>query len=146
GERALSLKPYVASVLFFTLAVLSKVNVVVMPLFLMLVDLMTLRPRRRDRGWWMEVMGNKVPYFAVGLAVSVVNWIVEVKTTAAYAHDPLLYMILKGRTAWDYLAHLTGIPRLNPIYDTPPISADILSLLASLAGLLVLPALVWLGF
>jgi len=146
GERSLRIRPYVASVLFFTLAVLSKVNVVVMPLFLVLVDLATLRLPRRDGRWWMEVLGTKVPYLAVGLVVSVVNWIVEVKTTATYARSPILYLVLKGRTAWDYLAHLTGIPRLNPIYDTPPISADIVSILASLAGLIFLPALVWLGF
>ena len=146
GERSMSRGPYIASVLFFTLAVLSKVNVVVLPLFLVLVDLATLRMPRRDGRWWMQVLGTKVPYLAVGLAVSVVNWIVEVKTTAAYAHDPILYFVLKGRTAWDYLAHLTGIPRLNPIYDTPPISADLPSLLVSLAGLLFLPVLVWLGF
>ena len=146
GERSLSVKPYLVSVLFFILAVLSKVNVVVMPLFLVLVDLATLRLPRRDGRWWMEVVGTKVPYFAVGLVVSVVNWIVEVKTTAAYARDPILYLVLKGRTAWDYLAHLTGVPRLNPIYDTPPISSDIPSILVSLAGLLFLPALVWLGF
>jgi hypothetical protein len=146
GERSLRAGPYAASVLFFTLAVLSKVNVVVMPLFLVLVDLAILRRPRRDGRWWMEVVGSKVPFLAVGLAVSVVNWIVEVKTTAAYARDPILYFVLKGRTAWDYLAHLTGVPRLNPIYDTPPISADVLSILGSLAGLLFLPALVWLGF
>jgi len=146
GERSLSRGPYVASVLLFALAVLSKVNVVVLPLFLVLVDLATLRLPRWDAGWWMQVVGTKVPYLAVGLAVSVVNWIVEVKTTATYAHYPILYLVLKGRTAWDYLAHLTGIPRLNPIYDTPPISPDILSILGSLAGLFFLPALVWLGF
>ena len=146
GERSLSVKPYVISVIFFTLAVLSKVNVVVMPLFLVLVDLATLRLPRRDGRWWMEVVGSKVPYFAVGLAVTVVNWIVEVKTQASYAKDPILYLVLKGRTAWDYLAHATGIPRLNPIYDTPPIATDVVSVLVSLAGLLFLPAVVWLGF
>jgi tetratricopeptide (TPR) repeat protein len=87
-----------------------------------------------------------IPYLAVGLSVSIVNWIVEVKTTATYAKDPVLYFVLKGRTAWDYLAHLTGIPRLNPIYDTPPLSADVVSMLVALAGLLFLPALAWLGF
>jgi tetratricopeptide (TPR) repeat protein len=140
GERSLRMKPYIASVFFFALAVLSKVNVVVMPLFLVLVDLAVLGGRR-----WMQVLGTKVPYGVVGLVVTVVNWIVEVKTTAEYARDPVRYLILKGRTAWDYFAHLTGIPRLNPIYDTPPITLDFISVVVSLAGLLILPLLVWIG-
>jgi len=146
GERSLGMKPYVISIVFFALAVLSKVNVVVMPLFLVLVDFETLRLPRRDGRWWMEVAGSKIPYLAAGGAVSVVNWIVEVKTQASYAKEPFLYMVLKGRTAWDYLWHATGIPRLNPIYDTPPITTDVISILVSLAGLFFLPALVWLGF
>jgi len=146
GERSLRTKPYLASILFFTLALLSKVNVVVMPLFLVLVDLAVLEIPRRDSRWWMQVLGSKVPYGALGLGVSVVNWIVEVKTKAAYARDPVRYLVLKGHTAWDYLAHLTGLAHLNPIYDTPPISLGPLSLVVSLAGLLVLPALVWIGF
>lgn len=145
GERSLRVKPYLASVLFFALAVLSKVNVVVMPLFLVLVDLATLKLPRRDSRWWMQVLGSKIPYGVIGLGVSVVNWVVEVKTKAPYARDPIRYLVLKGRTAWDYLAHLTGAPRLNPIYDTPPISLDMVSLVVSLAGLLVLPALIWIG-
>ncbi|HYQ89137.1 MAG TPA: hypothetical protein VEU09_05860 [Candidatus Binatia bacterium] len=144
GQRSLRVKPYLASLLFFTLAVLSKVNVVVAPLFLVLIDVTVLEPRRDGRRW-AQVVWSKVPYGVIGLGVSVINWIVEVKTRAAYARDPVRYLILKGRTAWDYLAHLTGIPRLNPIYDTPPIPLDPIAIGVSAAGLLLLPALVWLG-
>ena len=145
GERSLRVKPYIASILLFTLAVLSKVNVVVAPLFLVLVDLAVLKVPRGDGRWWTQVAWSKIPYGVIGLGVSVVNWIVEVKTRAAYARDPVRYLILKGHTAWDYMAHLTGVPRLNPIYDTPPIPLDPLAIAASAAGLLLLPALVWLG-
>jgi hypothetical protein len=145
GQRSLRVKPYLASLLFFTLAVLSKVNVVVAPLFLVLVDLAVLQLPRRDGRWWTQVVWSKVPYGVIGLGVSVINWIVEVKTRAAYARDPVRYLILKGHTAWDYLAHLTGIPRLNPIYDTPPIPLDLIAIGVSATGLLLLPALVWLG-
>src|SRR5258706_2368340 len=106
---------------------------------------MVLEPRRDGRRW-AQVVWSKVPYGVIGLGVSVVNWIVEVKTKAAYARDPVRYLILKGHTAWDYFTHLTGIPRLNPIYDTPPISLDVVSVGVGLAGLLFLPALVWIGF
>ncbi len=146
GERSLRRGPYIASVVFFTLAVLSKVNVVVMPLFLVLVDLATMKlPRYRGR-WWAQVVGSKVPYGVVGLGVSVVNWIVEVKTRAAYARDPLRYLVLKGHAAWDYFGILAGVHRQNPIYDTPPIPLDPVSVLARLAGILLLPALLYVGY
>src|SRR5207249_12315201 len=47
GERSLRRGPYVASLVFFSLAVLSKVNVVVMPLFLVLVDMVSDRKSTR---------------------------------------------------------------------------------------------------
>lgn len=146
AERSLRKGPYIASIVFFTLAVLSKVNVVVMPLFLVLVDLATLKLPRRDGRWWMQVLGSKVPYGVVGLAISVVNWIVEVKTTAAYARDPLRYIVLKGHAAWDYFGILAGVHRQNPIYDTPPIPLDPVSVVARLAGILLLPALLYVGY
>ncbi len=145
GKHSLRMKPYVASILLFALAVLSKVNVVVMPLFLVLVDLAVLELPRGDGRWWTQVLGSKVPYGVIGLGISVVNWIVEVKTKAAYARDPARYLVLKGHTAWDYFSHLTGVPRLNPIYDTPPITLDLVSVVVSITGLLILPALVWIG-
>ncbi len=146
GEQKLRVGPYLASIALFALAVLSKVNVVVMPLFLVLVDLVTLRLPRRGRRWWIQVLGTKAPYGAIGLAISVVNWIVEVKTKAAYARDPLRYLVLKGHATWDYLGILLGVHRQNPIYDTPPIHLDPASVVVRFAGLLLLPALVWLGF
>jgi len=145
GDRSLRPGPYAASIVFFTLAVLSKVNVVVMPLFLLLVDWTTLRPPRSGPRWWIQVLGTKVPYGAIGLGVMVVNWIVEVKTNKEYAHDPLRYLVLKGHATWDYLGILAGVHRQNPIYDTPPIHLDPASAAVRLSGLLLLPALVWWG-
>ena len=145
GERSLRKGPYVASLAFFSLAVLSKVNVVVMPLFLVLVD-MTSPARSRATGEpLLKALGDKIPYGVIGLGVAIVNWVVEVKTKAAYARDPVRYLVLKGHAAWNYLGTLTGIPRQNPIYDTPQVALDFLSIAVHLVGLLLLPFLVWLG-
>ena len=146
GERSLRRGPYTASLVFFTLAVLSKVNVVVMPLFLILVDMASPTLARRDGKRWLQALGSKTPYGVIGLGVAIVNWVVEVKTKAAYARDPVRYLVLKGHAAWNYFGILTGIPRQNPIYDTPHIALDVLSMAAHLAGLLLLPFLVWLGY
>ena len=145
GERSLRRGPYIASLAFFTLAVLSKVNVVVMPLFLILVDMVSPTLARRG-GRLLHVIGNKIPYGVIGLGVAIVNWIVEVKTKAAYARDPVRYLVLKGHAAWTYFGTLTGVPRQNPIYDTPHVALDFLSMAVHLAGLLLLPFLVWLGY
>lgn len=146
GDRSLRPGPYAASILFFTLAVLSKVNVVVMPLFLLLVDWTTFRLPRWSPRWWLQVFGSKIPYGAIGLGVVVVNWIVEVKTNKEYARDPIRYLVLKGHATWDYLGILVGVHRQNPIYDTPPIHLDPISVAVRLLGLLLLPALMWWGF
>jgi hypothetical protein len=145
GERSLRRGPYVASLVFFSLAVLSKVNVVVMPLFLILVDMVSPTRGRRTGKPWLQALGGKIPYGVIGLGVAIVNWVVEVKTKAAYARDPVRYLVLKGHAAWNYLGTLTGIPRQNPIYDTPQVALDILSIAVHLGGLLLLPFLVWLG-
>lgn len=146
GDRSLRTGPYLASIAFFTLAVLSKVNVVVMPVFLLLVDWTALRLPRGGTRWWLQVLGTKIPYGGIGLAVMVVNWIVEVKTNKEYAREPLRYLVLKGHATWDYLGILAGIHRQNPIYDTPPIHLDPISVAVRLLGLLLLPAMVWWGF
>jgi hypothetical protein len=146
GDRSLRTGPYLASIAFFTVAVLSKVNVVVMPVFLLLVDWTALRLPRWSTRWWLQVIGTKIPYGGIGLAVMVVNWIVEVKTNKEYAREPLRYLVLKGHATWDYLGILVGIHRQNPIYDTPPIHLDPISVAVRLMGLLLLPAMVWWGF
>jgi len=145
GERSLRRGPYVASLVFFSLAVLSKVNVVVMPLFLVLVDMVSPTRARRTGERWLQALGAKIPYGVIGLGVAIVNWVVEVKTKAAYARDPVRYLVLKGHAAWNYLGTLTGIPRQNPIYDTPQVALDLPSMAVHLVGLLLLPLLVWLG-
>ncbi len=144
--RTLGFGPYLWSVAFFSLAVLAKVNVVVMPLFLVLVDLFAVKLAARGRPFWFQTLGTKVPYGLVGMAVAVVNWIAQAKSKAEYARDPLRYLILKGHAVWNYLGLLTGFPRPNPIYDTPPIPVASAMAGVQLTGLLVLPLVVWIAY
>ena len=132
---------YFASLAFFALAVLARVNVIVAPLFLVLVDLLASSAQRK--GW--KILADKIPYAVIGFGIALVNWIVQPKSNASYARDAVHYVVLKGHAAWDYFGILTGIPRQNPIYDTPPVVLDATAVV-HLAGLLLLPALFWIGY
>ena len=142
--RTLRKWPYLASLTLFALAVLTRVNVIVTPLFLVLVDFVSIRPPRGP-SYWLRIAASKVPYAVIGFGIALVNWIVQPKSHASYARDAIRYVVLKGHAAWDYLAILTGIPRQNPIYDTPRVALDA-SMAIHLAGLLFLPALFWIGY
>ncbi len=133
---------YFASLAFFALAVLARVNVIVAPLFLVLVDLLAASAPRKG---WLKILADKIPYAAIGFGIALVNWIVQPKSNASYARDAVHYVVLKGHAAWDYFAILTGIPRQNPIYNTPPVLLDATAVI-HLAGLLLLPALFWVGY
>lgn len=143
GAHALRKEPYVASVLAFALGLLSKLSIVVAPLFFLLVDVFTLKRQRRDRKFWMELLVNKIPYAAVGLIAVRLNASAQVTAQAAYAHDPLQYLMVKGHAVWNYLSLLAGLREGSPDYDTPALAASIGPIVLNLAGLLVLPAIVW---
>jgi hypothetical protein len=82
----------------------------------------------------------------VGVVLTQLNSQAQVKAEAAYAHDPLRYLMVKGHAVWNYLALLTGIRRGAPNYDTPQFQLDPLSLVLNVAGILVLPALLWIAY
>ena len=143
GPRSLARGSYIASVIFFTLGLLSKVSIVALPLFLLLIDWFPLPGRRRIP--WKAAIANKIPYGLIGLVLVRINTLVQVKAQAAYAHDPLRYMMVKGHAVWNYLALMTGLPVSRPVYDTPVFAIEPWSVAANLAGILVLPALVWMA-
>lgn len=142
-SRSLGRGAYVASVVSFTLGLLSKVSIVALPLFLLLLD--WFPPSGRRRIPWKLAIANKIPYGLVGLVLVKINTLVQVKAQAAYAHDPLRYLMVKGHAVWKYLALLTGIPAGRPVYDTPEFTLEPLSVVANLAGILVLPAVLWIA-
>ena len=132
---ALRLGPYAASVLFFLAGMLSKVSVVVLPAFLLLLDA-TPAAGPRARPSWVRALVEKIPYGIVGAVLILVNSRVQVTARAAYAHEPLRYMTVKGHAVWNYLGLLLGLGG-NPDYDLPGISGA--GTLLNLAGWLVLP-------
>jgi protein O-mannosyl-transferase len=143
GTRLLGRGTYAASVVFFTLGLLSKVSIVALPLFLLLLDWFPMPGRRRLP--WKAALANKIPYALIGFVLVRINTLVQVKAQAAYAHDPLRYMMVKGHAVWNYLALMTGLPNSRPVYDTPVFTIGAWSVAANLAGILVLPALVWIA-
>jgi hypothetical protein len=144
GSRSLGRGPYVASVAFFALGLLSKVSIVALPLFLLILDWFPTAGRRRIP--WKVAIANKIPYVLIGLVLVRINTLVQVKAQAAYAHDPLRYLMVKGHAVWKYLALLTGLPSGRPVYDTPEFTIGFISVAANLAGILVLPAVLLVAY
>ena len=130
--------PYAASVAWFLLAMLSKVSVVVLPAFLLLVD-WTPDPRspRTKHPSLLRALLAKIPYGIVGTVLIAVNSRAQVTAQAAYVHDPLRYLTVKGHAVWNYLALLCGFGG-NPDYDLPAIAGGVRMCL-ELGGLIVLP-------
>ncbi|TMQ66329.1 MAG: tetratricopeptide repeat protein [Candidatus Eisenbacteria bacterium] len=140
GSRSLDRGSYAASVAAFTLGLLSKVSIVALPLFLLLLDLLQTAGRRRLS--WKAALANKIPYGLVGLMLVRLNMLAQAKGQT-YAHDPANYLMVKGHAVWNYLALLTGLPPGRPIYDAPQFAPDLLPAVANLAGIVVLPAALW---
>jgi predicted negative regulator of RcsB-dependent stress response len=136
--------PYVASVVCFTLGLLAKVSIVVLPAFLLLLDAL---PRSgRGRFEWKEALANKIPYGLVGIVLVHLNDIAQVKAKSSYALEPLRYLMVKGQACWSYLGLLTGWFEGRPIYDTPNLPLSALAVVGYLAGLAFLPAVAALAF
>ena len=136
--------PYAASVAWFLLAMLSKASVVVLPAFLLLLDwLPDSESPRAARPPLFAALASKVPYGMIGAILIAVNSRAQVTAKAAYAHEPLRYLAVKGHAAWNYLGLLFGFGG-SPDYDLPPIGGGTLGMPAQLLGLAVLPVCAYL--
>jgi len=134
---ALRAGPYAASVLFFLGAMLSKVSVVVLPAFFLLLDAMPAGKGARRPSLVRAVM-EKIPYGVVGAALILVNSRAQVVTKSAYAHEPVRYLSVKGHAVWNYLAVLLGGGG-NPDYDLPKLDTTSWGVPVALLGWVVLP-------
>ena len=130
---------YAVSVVCFTLGLLSKVSIVVLPAFLLLWDALPSGARRKPVPL-KEAIATKIPYGIVGLWLVHLNTIAQVKAKNPYAHEPIRYLMVKGQAVWSYLGLLTGVPQGRPVYDTPELPFTAISVVAHLSGILVLPA------
>jgi hypothetical protein len=136
--RKLRVAWYAASVATFLLGLWSKMSIVALPLFMLVLDFM--RDRQGRPFDWKRAIVTKIPYGVLGAWLVIVNNQVQVKSEQPYAHQPLQYLMVKGHAVWMYLGLLTGILEGRPIYDPPSLSA------LDLAGLLILPAIFWLAY
>ena len=143
AKPKLRTSPYAASVLCFVLGLFSKVSIAALPAFLLVLDAFPRTGMRRRP--WKEAILSKIPYGVAALILVYVNNLAQVKAQAAYAQDPVRYLMVKGHAVWNYLSLLTGIPRGRPIYDTPQFSGDAPRAVLELAGLVVLPLLFWIA-
>jgi protein O-mannosyl-transferase len=136
--RKLRMVWYVASVVTFLLGLWSKMSIVALPLFLLVLDFM--RDRQGRPFDWKRAIVTKIPYGLLAIWLVIENNRVQVKSEQPYAHQPLQYLMVKGHAVWMYLGLLTGIPEGRPIYDPPSLSP------LDLAGVLILPAIFWLAY
>ncbi|HMI32241.1 MAG TPA: hypothetical protein VK527_10945, partial [Candidatus Limnocylindrales bacterium] len=138
--KVLEIWPYAASVVFFLLAMLSKVSVVVLPAFLLLLDWMPdPRAPRAARPSLLGAVVSKIPFAIIAAILIIVNSHVQVTARAAYAHEPLQYLTVKGHAVWKYLGLLVGFGG-SPDYDLPQ-RGGALAIARDLGGLAVLPLL-----
>jgi len=144
GAPSIRWAPYAASFLFFTLGLLSKVSVVTLPLFLLLLD--RFKPEGQPRNPWIRDLASKIPYALVGLWLVWWNTLAQSKASALYSRDALSYAVVKGHAVWNYMGLLIGAVRGSPDYDVPVLGKGIVTVLVSLAGLGLLPAAAWLAY
>ncbi|HET9940962.1 MAG TPA: hypothetical protein VFR25_07655 [Candidatus Eisenbacteria bacterium] len=136
--RKLRVAWYAASVVTFLLGLWSKMSIVALPLFMLVLDFM--RDRQGRPFDWKRAIVTKIPYGLLGVWLVIVNNQVQVKSEQPYAHQPLQYLMVKGHAVWLYLGLLTGITQGRPIYDPPSLSV------LDLVGVLILPAIFWLAY
>jgi hypothetical protein len=138
---------YVASVFFYMMAILSKAIVVLLPVFFILVDMMEAAPPWRDRQapFW-RLIRNKIPYFALGLAVVYLNYLAQVTAKAAYASDPVQYILVKGHAVWSYFWLLTGAAVRRPIHDLPTLGIMTPDTLSALMGIVLPVTIIWVAY
>ncbi len=135
--------PYVLSVIAFALGLLSKVTIVTLPLFLLLLD--RLRYKGTPRRSWIVDLANKIPYALIGLWLVWLNSLAQTKAKASYAQDALSYAMVKGHAMWSYIGLLLGTLRGSPDYDVPALRKDIATALMCIAGLAILPIGAWIA-
>jgi protein O-mannosyl-transferase len=141
-EGSLRWRSYGASVLAFLMALLSKVSIVTLPIFFLILD--RLKSEGRGIRPWKTDLGSKVPYALLGLWLTGWNAVAQTRAKAAYAHSVLSYAAVKGHAAWNYLALLLGTRRGSPDYDLPLLGTG--ATLVSLPGLVVLPLGAWIAY
>jgi len=140
GDR-LRLAPYLGSCAWFLLGMLSKVSVAPLPAFLLVLDRMPEGKAGRGKTVpWLRALGSKIPYALLAAPLMLLNSRAQVTAQAAYAHEPIRYLAVKGHAVWNYLALLFGREG-NPDYDLPGIAPSFAATTVQLAGLLVLPVL-----
>lgn len=139
---------YVASLAAYVLAMLAKTAVVALPVALLLLDALILRPRAAHPGTPTRALLRIAPMLLVAAALAVITYLFEQKFVDRQSPDWIPTFAervqIAGAAPWAYLWHLVWPFQLSPAYPIWNVGASRLvwwlPLLASvLAGL----ALVW---
>lgn len=140
---------YLASLAAFVLAMLAKTAVVALPISLLLLDTLILRPRSEHPGALTRALLRIAPMLLIATALALITYLFEQKFVDRHSPDwiPTFAERLQiaGAAPWVYLWHLVWPFHLSPAYSTWNVGASRLTwylpLLASiLAGLALLAA------
>ena len=136
GRRAF--RYYLLALTCYGIAVLSKMTVVLLPVFFLLIDRLedrTERPRVEARPWTTFL--GKIPFFIGAALLSVVNYRVQAKESDPATGGALEYLLVKGYAIWKYFLLLCGVVMGRPAYDLPEFGVRHQETYAALAGLLL---------
>lgn len=127
------IKFYIISILLFALALMSKPMAVTLPVVLVILDFYPLRRLRTGAGSLAQakkVLAEKVPFFALSAAISVITLWTHQKAGAFAVHRtyPWATRLITTVHAYVFYLYKTLLPlKLAPIYPAP-VDINILSL------------------
>lgn len=137
--RGRSSRLYFLTLLLFLLSVMSKPMAVTFPLVLLILDWHPLG-RFESAGQRFSVLLEKLPFFALSLAISIVT--TAAQTLQPFTKLPFLYRFLNGTHSlvmylWKMLVPLNLLPFYPYPNDISPLSVKYLSALLIVAGIAV---------
>ena len=121
---------YIGSILFFLLALLSKVSVIMLPFILLMLDVREKRPLKKS-------LLEQIPYFVLAVIFGIVAILGKTKNIAG--SDPLTTVLLAGKSTVFYILKLFVPLQLSVIYpQTDPVSLMAPEFIAIVIGCLAL--------
>ncbi|OGJ55655.1 hypothetical protein A2706_00100 [Candidatus Peribacteria bacterium RIFCSPHIGHO2_01_FULL_51_35] len=123
-------KWYIGSIVFFLLALLSKVSVIMLPFIFLMLDVRDKRPLKKS-------LLEQIPYFVLAMIFGIVAILGKTKNIAG--SDPLTTLLLAMKSTVFYIAKLFVPLQLSVIYpQTDPVSLMAPEFIAIILGCIAL--------
>jgi hypothetical protein len=117
-------------------AIMSKMIVVLLPIFFLLIDRHEGRASEQRAGAATgAALRGKLPFLMIGVLLSAVNYRVQARVIGPTMNDPLEHLLVQGHAVWNYLLVLSGAVPGRPVYDLPAFGIRQPETFAALGGL-----------